>query len=650
MFHSTLRPFVAAVSLASLPAISCGFDGGSARAPVDPTQSASQREAPRREPPPIVRTRAARQGSGVLLAEVLGPDATVLAYVADEDDRSLRVIDVDKQREISVLSLPGAPAQLVMLPGGHLIASLRDAHALVLLDGVGTPDAPLSVRERIAAPPEPIGLALSPDDATLLVTSGWGQSLTAYSVQPSPESAHLAPTRTWKIGREPRAVLVADDGKRAFVSHAVGSKIDVIDLTRDDAGIGSIAVDGRSQTLDGEWEASPSTEERKACQGFALAKSVAPAGRILAPHVLVFSGEPEVRSTGYGSSGEARESESFDVAVVDEDRAEAIAGSLSLADVTRRRKACTLPRAAVSGEKGALYVTCLGENSVLELDGAALDPHDVEVKRWTVPAGPTAIALHEASGRAFVWSQFAHSLTTLALDASAPIAAASLALPRTAPRDPVVERGRALFHAVADARISADGRACASCHPDGRDDGLLWSSPDGPRQTPMLAGRVAGTAPYGWSGAGADVPAHLKKTFRRLGGKGLTGDDRDALIAYVTAMPTPEISEKGNDAKLLARGEAIFRSDEAGCAGCHGGDGRSPDGDRHDVKSRARGDRLASFDTPSLRFVGGTPPYFHDGRYASLRDLLVKSEGKMGNTAHLRDDELAALEAYVRSR
>ena len=31
-------------------------------------------------------------------------------------------------------------------------------------------------------------------------------------------------------------------------------------------------------------------------------------------------------------------------------------------------------------------------------------------------------------------------------------------------------------------RLSGDGRACASCHPDGRDDGLVWSTPNGPRQ------------------------------------------------------------------------------------------------------------------------------------------------------------------------
>jgi cytochrome c peroxidase len=53
-------------------------------------------------------------------------------------------------------------------------------------------------------------------------------------------------------------------------------------------------------------------------------------------------------------------------------------------------------------------------------------------------------------------------------------------------------------------------------------------------------------------------------------------------------------------------------------------------------------------DTPSLRFVSGTAPYFHDGRHATLADLLRAAEGKM-SWRHLDDTELDALEAYLRT-
>jgi cytochrome c peroxidase len=65
------------------------------------------------------------------------------------------------------------------------------------------------------------------------------------------------------------------------------------------------------------------------------------------------------------------------------------------------------------------------------------------------------------------------------------------------------------------------------------------------------------------------------------------------------------------------------------------------------VKSRTAIDLSAKFDTPSLRFVGGSAPYFHDGRYADLDTLLSKSDGKMGRTKHLSPTELADLKAYL---
>src|SRR5262249_59411146 len=95
------------------------------------------------------------------------------------------------------------------------------------------------------------------------------------------------------------------------------------------------------------------------------------------------------------------------------------------------------------------------------------------------------------------------------------------------------------------------------------------------------------------------------------------------------------------------RGQAIFRSEQAGCAGCHGSSGDLPDGSQHDVQSRASADLQAKFDTPSLKFVGGSAPYFHDGRYSDLKTLLVNSDGKMGHTKHLSPGELADLVTYL---
>ena len=199
-------------------------------------------------------------------------------------------------------------------------------------------------------------------------------------------------------------------------------------------------------------------------------------------------------------------------------------------------------------------------------------------------------------------------------------------------------------HGNFEPSISRDGRSCASCHIDGRDDGLSWRTPFGNRQTPMLAGRLTTTAPYAWNGAHATLDDALSSTLLRLGGlmgnKGLPGKDREALLAFVRQLPVPPQSRP--EARELALGKSLFDDPKVGCASCHGGPALT-DQKAHDVGSGG------SFDTPSLLGAVGTNPYFHDGRHATLRDALVKTSGHMGAVAHLSEPELQAVLAYVES-
>jgi len=48
----------------------------------------------------------------------------------------------------------------------------------------------------------------------------------------------------------------------------------------------------------------------------------------------------------------------------------------------------------------------------------------------------------------------------------------------------------------------------------------------------------------------------------------------------------------------------------------------------HNVKSRSPDEYNEHFDTPALVEVWRTAPYLHDGRYATIRDLMV--EGRHG--------------------
>jgi DNA-binding beta-propeller fold protein YncE len=649
---------------------------GAKSAPPATLAAACARKNPGAGP---ARLGDARQGSPVALVQT---GAKTLAYVADEDDGLLHTIDVDSGTERAVTLLAGAPSQLLVLGDGRVAVALRDKNRVQIFEPTASADAPLEARCEVPVAAEPVGLAATPDDARLLVTSAWGRRLTALDV------ATMKPKFDVPVAREPRAVLVDDDGERAFVAHVVGATMSVVDLNTDKHDVREIDLRVKRN------ERGSTSKVRNGCQGFALAKSVemkdeapmprkdgtaasvapekplvkgrmpkekappAPRGRVFAPMVTVDPGEVAARSTGYGNSTDTVGAEAPIVTVIDGAAERPLTKSL-LADGLRHQNECLLPRAAaVSGATGSLFVTCLGIDALLELDGRSVDPMRVMRRRWSVPSGPTGVAIDDSKGRAVVWSQFDHELSVIKLG-EAPekgSAAVRVLASRKAKSDVTSEIawGRELFHKTDDPRIASDGRACASCHPDGREDALTWSTPDGPRQTIMLAGRTTASAPFGWMGAHEDVKVHLRETFRRLGGTGLPDaegrfDELDALVAYVSKMRAPTLEGAvlpPEQTKLAARGRDLFFENSQGCATCHVG-GAGTDAAKHNVGSGSFSEKKTEFDTPSLRFISGTAPYFHDGRYATLDELLSGSDGKMGHTLQLSRQDVAALKAYL---
>jgi len=563
----------------------------------------------------------------------------------------------------------------MILADGRVAVALRDKNRVQILEPSSSdPAVPLEALCSAPVAAEPVGLAETPDSTRILVTSAWARKLTAFAADT------LAPAFSVDLPREPRAVLVDDDGRRAFVAHVVGATMSVIDL--DTGKHDARAID---LSLKAPRRSESDLVKRGGCQGFALAKSVeipdekpepatidgerptisgkapkparpkpvVPRARVFAPMVTVDPGETAVRSSGYGGSRQMLPAEAPIVAVIDGEAERPLAQRV-LTDGRQTAHDCLLPRAAAAHPATAsLFVTCLGTDTLVELDSRSIDPMRFERRRWRLPSGPTGLAVDGKNERVVVWSQFDRALSLVSLERKdAPIVVHASA-PVKAKLNLAESLGRKLFHRTHDPRISSDGRACASCHPDGREDALTWSTPNGPRQTIMLAGRIAKSAPYSWLGAHPTVEAHVTSTFQRLGGTGLRKvegqfTELDALLAYLNAMPAPTREGEPIDADhqaLVARGATLFQDAAQGCATCH--PSGATDSTAHDVRSRVKADRASEFDTPSLRFVGGTAPYFHDGRYATLQDMLSFPDARMGHTLHLARRDVDALAAYL---
>ncbi len=596
----------------------------------------------------------ARSGGSIGLA-TRGKDR--VAYVADAEGGRVHVVDARSGAVRSAVRLGGKPRQLAVVGDGRVVVTLEDEASVVVL--APSTDRGLGALCARRLPDGPWGVAVSADDADVIVTSAWAGAVTVL------DAATFTPRATVAVPRAPRGVVVGER-RFAYVTHLVGGTLSRVDLDALHVGPTSVELAARASSplvpdvqVDG-W--------RTASQGYALTSViVAPSGgaeaptpsgrfapelgpgkgtrpkapapyaegppeRILAPLVSVDPGSPRTGANYYSAPlGMPRQTAA--VSAVDPSTARPLSDRVLAMSPLDPVGECLLPR-AIKARGGLAFVACQGIDAVLTLDARALDPSRAELRRVHVPEGPTGLALDE-SGGLLVHSEHARAVT--ALDARGGVVWSTLLHGGSAGEAWI--RGRKLFHRTDEPNISRDGVGCASCHPDGLEDGVTWTTPEGPRQTPMLAGRLHGTAPYGWSRDQTTLARYVTDTIGRLGGRGLADQDMTALVAYLEALPAPR---PRRDEAAGERGRELFYAEDVGCATCHVA-GRGVDGRSHALAG------AHPMDTPSLRFVGATAPYFHDGRYATLEELLSDPRSHMGASHVLATEDRAALAAFLRS-
>lgn len=185
----------------------------------------------------------------------------------------------------------------------------------------------------------------------------------------------------------------------------------------------------------------------------------------------------------------------------------------------------------------------------------------------------------------------------------------------TTPQDP----GRDRFH-----RATFSGLACASCHPEGRDDGLVWEFDTlGARRTQYISGNLRDRAPYHWGGDMDDLSELIHDVLiNRMGSDPLTAGEERALQDFLFSLPPPP-APTNLDRAAVDRGRVLFESSELGCVTCHSG-ALYTTNRQADVGTGGR------FKVPSLVGVGWRAPYMHTGCAPTLRDRF----GTCGGTAH----------------
>ncbi|MEC7242195.1 MAG: PKD domain-containing protein [Myxococcota bacterium] len=241
------------------------------------------------------------------------------------------------------------------------------------------------------------------------------------------------------------------------------------------------------------------------------------------------------------------------------------------------------------------------------------------------------------------------------------------------PLSPEVLSGKRVFHSSADPRMAKSGYiSCAHCHPDGRDDGVVWDFSDrgeGLRNTTSMEGIGSlKEGPLHWTGNFDEIQDFEEDIREAFGGLGFLSEEEwrdsedalgepkvgrsaalDDLASYVMSLVDFPVSPF--DEPL--GGEEAFL--EAGCDGCHPApdytDSSVESFQRHDVgtwteaSGQRRGDVLDGFDTPTLRGVHATAPYLHDGSAERLEEAIWAHDAY----SEMSEDTVQLIAEFVRS-
>jgi hypothetical protein len=196
----------------------------------------------------------------------------------------------------------------------------------------------------------------------------------------------------------------------------------------------------------------------------------------------------------------------------------------------------------------------------------------------------------------------------------------------------IEDTGHRLFHEIGGA-----GLTCASCHPEGGDDGLVWNL-GAPRHTPSLSVGLAGTAPFHWDGELPDFAALVTEVHEgRMAEMIQTPERAEAFEHWVTGLAAAPVRTMDD---MASSGRDLFVQYK--CDTCHSG-----------AKTTNNQSMVAgwgdSLQVPSLHAIALHPPYMHDGRAATLADAVRDMLARVMPDQAVDDGEVEQLVAYLQT-
>ena len=574
---------------------------------------------------------------------VFSPDGAA-AYVTNHSAHTLAVIDVAGRTVVKEIPVGRSPTGVAVTPDGAVVLVANTlSHSISFIDpsqGVVTAEVKCGF--------EPTGLCLSPDGRTLYSANYISDDVSVIDIAARSEVARI------KVGRAPRFLAITPDGKTLVVSNSLSHQ----PATQEAIAAYVSVIDTASRQVVAQRYSSTGM---LMCEGIA----VSPDGKYaysvhLRPNANV---APTQLNQGWVQTNALTV-----IPLVDPN--EKVVTLLLDKVQSGAANPCGV---AVSKDGASLLITHRGTHQLSVLNLPKLhetikttDPKIMARAHvhlgllWSKPGvirrvdcgglGPGAVAVSPADGTVFVTNYFSDAVAILDPTASQVIGQIALgpAQPMTAER-----KGEFLFHDAL--HCFQHWLSCASCHPQVRADGLNWDLLNDGMTNPKNAKSLVGsseTPPSMWRGVRPRMEVAVEKGFLFIEFHTPTQEEIDAVSAYLRSLPfipSPwHCNADGTPDEQAQRGKEVFK--KAQCNLCH----RRPhytNLEKYDVGTLGERDfaQRETFDTPSLLEIYRTAPYLHDGRAATLHEVLItfNEDDLHGETSQLTPQEIQDLIAFL---
>lgn len=587
---------------------------------------------------------------------ITGDGQTLL--VVNPDSASLSIVDLNEPPAVTEITVGDDPRTVAASDDGtRAYTANRGGSSVSVID--------LDTRQvigDIAVGARPYGIVVSPDGGTLYVAVQGHDRLNVV------DTAMLTSTVTIPLPDRPSGLAISDDGHDLYITHLLSKTVTRLALPLPRVYLPFAVQSGGAKQ--GSFFESWRLVSNRSAQASVI--PLFPDSNLVQSIVIAPNGErayvPHTRSNSSNPALTLDTTVAPLVSAIDLTTGQHMTGQQFNLDILDP-PAVGLPFDAAFTPDGAeLWVLNAASNDVTVID---LETRQ-RMTHVEVGDNPRGIVISPAGGAAYVNNTLAGSVSVID---TATYTVTSVIPTTSIPLDPVLLSGKRLFHSSDDPRMGKDQwMSCNTCHFDGENDGQTWLLGfAGPRNTSSLLG-MGDTLPLRWSGEW-DEAADSEFAIRMDSfGTGLVvgemhcsldppncinhpphagvSAELDALAAYISSLTVP-LSPGHIEGQPLSeaaqRGRAHFHDPAVGCAACH----PPPlytDNLIHNVGTVTDDERIGpAFNTPSLRGVYDSAPYFHDGSTATLYEAITRpgSGSEHDVSSRLNEAEIQDLVSFL---